>query len=78
MKATEKRQEHAPTMDPNERRWLERKALALVREHDCSLPAALVAARCEFENLRSRPKAVVIPLVGQLRAGASPPREQRS
>lgn len=78
MKANEKRQEHVRTIDPSERRWLERKALELVREHDCSLPAALVAARCEFESLRSRPKAVVISLVGRSRAGVSPPREQRS
>lgn len=67
MKATEKRQKPMPTIDPNERRWLERRALALVREHGCSLPSALVAARCEFENLRSQPKALVIPLVGRVR-----------
>ena len=57
-----------PSIDPNERRWLEQTALKIVREHDCSLPAALVAARCEFENLRSRPKAVVIPLVSRARS----------
>jgi len=54
-------------IDPDERRWLERKALQLARERGCSLPAALVAARCEFESLRARPKAIVIPLIGQRR-----------
>lgn len=68
MKATEKRHDDVPAIDPNERRWLERKALELVREHGCSMPSALVAARCEFESLRSRPKAVVIPLLGRGRA----------
>ena len=67
MKASEKELKPAPAIDPNERRWLERRALALVREHDCSLPSALVAARCEFESLRSQPKAVVIPLVTRAR-----------
>lgn len=78
MKATQKQRKTMPTIDPNERRWLERRALALVREHDCSLPAALVAARCEFESLRSRPKAVVVPLVGRTRGKLSPPRGARS
>ena len=78
MKATEKQQKSMPTIDPNERRWLERRALALVREHDCSLPSALVAARCEFESLRSQPKAVVIPLVGRARSSVSRPQGARS
>ena len=78
MKATEKQQTPTPTIDPNERRWLERRALELVREHDCSLPAALVAARCEFESLRSLPKAVVIPLVGRARSSVSHPQGARS
>ena len=78
MKATEKQRTSTPTIDPNERRWLERRALALVREHDCSLPAALVAARCEFESLRSQPKAVVIPLVGRARSSVSRPQGVRS
>ena len=56
-----------PLMDPNERRWLERKALQLARELGCALPEALVAARAEFERLRGRPKAVVIPLIGRAR-----------
>jgi len=51
------------TIDPNERRWLERKAVELARELNCPLPDALVAARCEFESLKTRPKARVIPLV---------------
>ena len=78
MKATQKQQKAMPTIDPNERRWLERRALALVREHDCSLSAALVAARCEFESLRSQPKAVVIPLVGRARSSLSRPQGARS
>ena len=78
MKATEKRQKQVPAIDPNERRWLERRALELVREHDCSLPSALVAARCEFESLRSRPKAVVIPLVGRACTSVSRPQGARS
>jgi len=78
MKATEKPCTPAPELDPNERRWLERRALALVREHDCSLPSALVAARCEFERLRSQPKAVVIPLVGRARGSVSRPQGARS
>jgi len=53
------------TIDPNERRWLERKAVQLARELNCPLPDALVAARCEFESLKSRPKAPVIPLVNR-------------
>jgi len=78
MKATEKRQDPVPAIDPNERRWLERKALELVREHGCSLSSALVAARCEFESLRSQPKAVVIPLVGRARSSVSRPQGARS
>lgn len=78
MKATEKQHKTTPMIDPNERRWLERRALALVREHDCSLPAALVAARCEFERLRSQPKAVVIPLVGRARSRVSRSQGARS
>ena len=78
MKATERQQSTMPVIDPNERRWLERRALALVREHDCSLSAALVAARCEFESLRSQPKAVVIPLVGRGRRSVSRPQGARS
>ncbi len=78
MKATKKEQKTVPTIDPNERRWLERRALVLVREHDCSLPAALVAARCEFESLRSQPKAVVIPLVGRGRRTVSRPQGARN
>ena len=53
------------TIDPNERRWLERKAVQLARELNCPLPDALVAARCEFESLKSRPKAPVVPLVSR-------------
>ena len=67
-----------PVIDPHERRWLERKAVELARELKCSLPEALVAARCEFEALRTRPKAVVIPLVGRSRRGLSFPREASS
>jgi hypothetical protein len=52
-------------IDPNERRWLERKAVELARELNCPLPDALVAARCEFEALRTRPKAKVIPLLNR-------------
>lgn len=50
-------------IDPAERRWLERKAVQLARELNCPLPDALIAARCEFESLKTRPKARVIPLV---------------
>ena len=57
--------QHQVMIDPNERRWLERKAVELSRELKCPLPDALVAARCEFESLKSRPKARVIPLVGR-------------
>jgi hypothetical protein len=57
----------AMQIDPDERRWLERKAIQLARERGCTLPAALVAARCEFESLRARPKAIVIPLIGHRR-----------
>ena len=64
-----------PVLDPQERRWLERKALRLARELGCALPEALVAARAEFERLRSRPKAVVIPLVGRSRRGFRAPHE---
>ena len=78
MKANEKQPKTRPTIDPNERRWLERRALALVREHGCSLPSALVAARCEFDSLRSKPKAVVIPLVGRARRSVSQPQGARS
>ena len=53
------------TIDPNERRWLERKAVQLARELNCPLPDALVAARCEFESLKSRPKAPVVQLVSR-------------
>ena len=61
-------------IDPNERRWLERKAVELARELNCPLPDALVAARCEFEALRTRPKARVIPLLGrQVRRAISSP-----
>ena len=67
-----------PLIDPDERRWLERKAVQLARELNCPLPDALVAARCEFESLRSRPKAVVIPLVGRARIGLRPPHEASS
>ena len=62
-------------IDPGERRWLERKALELAREFKCPLPDALVAARCEFESLKTRPKAIVIPLVEwrlRRRAAAQP------
>jgi hypothetical protein len=62
-------------IDPNERRWLERKAVELARSLNCPLPDALVAARCEFESLRTRPKAIVIPLVGQSRRGLKGPHE---
>ena len=55
---------HSPAaIDPNERRWLERKAVELARELNCPLPDALVAARCEFESLKSRPKAPVVALL---------------
>jgi hypothetical protein len=64
-----------PVLDPQERRWLERKALQLARELGCALPEALVAARTEFERLRGRPKAVVIPLVGRARRGVRVPHE---
>ena len=50
-------------IDPNERRWLERKAVELARELNCPLPDALVAARCEFESLKTRPKAPVVLLL---------------
>lgn len=70
---------HRPAIDPAERRWLERKAVQLARELDCPLPAALVAARSEFEALRSRPKAVVVPLAGRTRRRPlSGPREASS
>jgi hypothetical protein len=64
-----------PIIDPNERRWLERKAVQLARELKCPLPDALIAARCEFESLRTRPKAVVIPLVGRSHRGIRGPHE---
>lgn len=64
-----------PAIDPNERRWLERKAVELARELNCPLPDALLAARCEFEALRTRPRAVVIPFVGRSRRGVSSPHE---
>lgn len=64
-----------PMIDPGERRWLERKAVQLARELNCPLPDALLAARCEFESLRTRPKAVVIPLVGRGRRGFRGPHE---
>jgi len=67
--------ESRPMIDPNERRWLERKAVELARELHCPLPDALLAARCEFEALRTRPKAVVIPLVGHHRRSVSRPHE---
>lgn len=66
------------TIDPHERQWLERKAVQLARERGCSLPAALVAARCEFETLRARPKAPVIPLVVRSRSSVSRPQGARS
>jgi hypothetical protein len=65
-------------MDPNERRWLERKAIELARELKCPLPEALVAARWEFESLRTRPKAVVIPLVGRVPRTVRGPQEASS
>lgn len=65
-------------IDPEERRWLERRALELAREFDCPLPAALVAARHEFEALRTRPKAVVISLVAHHRRRVRRPREASS
>ena len=64
-----------PMIDPDERRWLERKAVQLARELNCPLPDALVAARCEFESLRARPKAVVVPLIGRSRRGLKGPHE---
>ena len=67
-----------PIMDPQERRWLERKALQLARELKCPLPEALVAARSEFERLRTQPKAVVIPLVVKSGRTISGPREASS
>ena len=63
MNATMKPHGHQAAIDPNERRWLERKAVELARELNCPLPDALVAARCEFENLKSRPKAPVVALL---------------
>ena len=66
------------TIDPDERRWLERKAVQLARELNCPLAAALVAARSEVEALRARPKAVVIPFVGRKRRGISPRHEASS
>ena len=62
-------------LDPQEKRWLERKALQFARELGCDLPEALVAARVEFERLRSRPRAAVIPLVGRARRGFRGPHE---
>ncbi len=67
-----------PLIDPDERRWLERKAVQLARELNCPLPDALVAARYEFESLRSRPKAPVIPLVGRTRVGLRQSHEASS
>ncbi|HSG63478.1 MAG TPA: hypothetical protein VLD39_00690 [Gammaproteobacteria bacterium] len=64
-----------PILDPQERHWLERKALHIARELGCTLPEALVAARAEFEQLRARPKAIVIPLVGRARRGFRAPHE---